>query len=580
MDKLTDMTSVPPTPSASDFQVDFKVLQESSSLFQSGPKWVWRRFVLQGQRLTMFDMIVTSPLMTIQLTTHVTLQPQSGHQYLLQDNGKTILTLFCPSRTRFLKFDSVLRLAASTPSWTRPLQPVFQELVDVATIIVETDQADAPLLSSNGPPNVTAAHVATYVDHLKSVYDIVLALPTQTALYEYLLQLEAAYLVDRGVRNFAHTVHMHYAVDYGRSRTDRTWIAAQDDYSVCPHTTCRRPVPPEIAFLVRVAGAAKACPGCGGTLSSEVFRLAAFRRDHPTVPHGRHNNVVQMPLLPPQTSFKRYLNRVAETLQAQKVHSSDMEAINRTIVAYLQRLDLVAAMARHLVFASIICGNAAYWRHPTVQAASVVRYRHFCALTNERKTRMAWMPTIDIALVRYAHQTTTKTPLSFFDLPSKEGYAAAYAETFLLWAETSPGPYSSFAPSYDAFVTSKAHNNILKQPFLKKKWDTFHWVPSRDCRFVGVDEGSGQAIAVAVAVDAQNDTRDAPPTATEYVAVIGTPLMDNRVQPPNEAAVIKGTRGGDVSIFDTIDPMSFYIATDVGVHAVMLFFMGLLSLFS
>ncbi|KAF0699942.1 Aste57867_9492 [Aphanomyces stellatus] len=252
-----------------------------------------------------------------------------------------------------------------------------------------------------------------------------------------------------------------------------------------------------------------------------------------------------------------------------------------TLVAYVQRLDLVAAMARHLIFVSLICSNYAYWSHPTVLEAAVVRYRQFCHLADDGMTKSAktWMPTIDIALVRYVHQTKAQTPLSFFSLPSvaKDGdmaAAAAYAETFLLWAETFRGPYSSFAPSYDAFKASKESKHVLKLPFRAKKWDKYHWIPSRNSRFIGVDESAAVPMAVAVAATPQQSS--APPTAAEYIAVIGTPLMDNRVQPPRAATVLRGPRGVGTMI-DTTDPFYFYVGFEVSASAIMVIATTILS---
>ncbi|KAF0705969.1 Aste57867_6868 [Aphanomyces stellatus] len=182
-------------------------------------------------------------------------------------------------------------------------------------------------------------------------------------------------------------------------------------------------------------------------------------------------------------------------------------------------------MARHLDFVAHICGHETYWRHPTIIDAALIRYRQFCQLVKAHPKKVL-VPTIDIALVRFAHQRIAPE-LACFQVPAAKDGASAYAETFLLWAETFKSPYSSSAPSFDAFL---AHHNAMKQPFRKMKWDKFHAVPSRDCRFVGVDESYAmpEATAVAMAVASVGPDTVAAPTAVACLAVIGTPFKCDR----------------------------------------------------
>ncbi|KAF0699943.1 Aste57867_9493 [Aphanomyces stellatus] len=564
MDKIAKADAVPVLPTAAvqavlpDFRVDFQV-QEQGPRLLSGQKWVWRQFAIKGQQLIVSDM-VSKPLLTFQVTAQVALEPQSGHLYLLQDNGKTMPTLSCPSATRLSKFQSVLRLAASTPYWVLPPhESILQDLIDVATVIVETDKALGPDTSVK-PKLPLASDVAAYLARIKPTYDHVVTLTSQTDLLMYLAQLEAEYCTSRAaatratVRNFAHVVHQHNASDYDRAnKSDGTWTTAKDNYAACP--SCCAPLADDIAFRVRVAGITLECASCHATISQETIRIGGFYRDHTSF--TVHGNSVDMPLVPQHATYASYTKLVAEAIKP--FGKSDRKLITDTLVAYFQRLDLVAAMARHLVFVSLICSNFTYWSHPRVVEASLIRYRQFRPLALQ-DTAKPLMPTIDIALVRYVHQTLVSLP--FFTLPATHS-DLTYAETFLLWAETFQCPYSSFAPSYDAFMKDKG--NPMKQPFRKKKWEKFHAVPSRDCRFVGVDESYALPMAVAVAVPTAEDTSGAvaaPPMAAEYVAVIGTPLMDHRVQPPREAKVFKGRH--DTLYYAMSDPMTMYAAVEIG----------------
>ncbi|KAF0703804.1 hypothetical protein As57867_007490, partial [Aphanomyces stellatus] len=178
---------------------------------------------------------------------------------------------------------------------------------------------------------ITSADVATYLMHIKPVYDHMLTLEGPTELLNYLSALHAEYAACRTtVRNFAHIVHQHNVVDYENAvKTSTTLPTTTDDYSACPHTTCQKPLPPSIAFGIRVGGANKICPGCNGALSLETFRLAAFRRDHPTFANGKHG-IVYMPMLTQNPSFSTYVQRVVETLRAQSIPSATVKAITGT----------------------------------------------------------------------------------------------------------------------------------------------------------------------------------------------------------------------------------------------------------
>ncbi|KAF0699946.1 Aste57867_9496 [Aphanomyces stellatus] len=547
------LSSAPIATLLPDFRIDVLVLQKRGLLFHHGQKRVWRQLVIQGQQLTVQD-VVTSKTQLVAHTTHVSLQPQPGHQYLLQVHGKTVLTLFCPSGTLFCKLQTILCLSCSTPHWIRPPQTVLQALVDVGATIVETDRATT---ATRPPSNVTPTHVATYLRHVKPVYDHVLTLANETDLLDYLARLEVKYVTFRIRNNFAHTVHQHNASDYARAQSDPHWRPARDDYATC--ALCGVPLAADAAFAVRVAGVVLPCPACGCRLSQETFRLAALYRDHATIRRG--NTCVELPRVPHGATYASYLKLVAVRLE--QLPSIERQVVADMVVTYLQRLDLVAAMARHVHFLSFICSQYRYWSHSTVLEASVIRYHQFLTLG-----KPVLMPTFDIALVRYVHQTVATSPLGFFSLPSSsEAADFAYAETFLLWAETFQCPYSSFAPSYDAFV--KAKDNPMKQLFRQKQWETFHAVPSRDCRFVGVDESSQAVVATAVAVH-HKDKGTVPPTAANYVAVIGTPLLDSRVQP--EAAALQ-ILGGERSL----DSLKMYFTMEAALEGLLLVATALLA---
>ncbi|KAF0720437.1 Aste57867_314 [Aphanomyces stellatus] len=533
-----------------DFRIDFQVL-DTSSLLRA---WVWRQFVIQGQQLTVLDAVTSKLLLTLD-TPRLALKPAASREYLLQtQDGKTLLTVLCPSETLLAKFQATLHRSSSTPYWVPPPQDIFQELIDVAKSIVETEHAaTAPSVKSS--PTIFPVDVATYLSKIKPVYDHVNTCTTKADLVAYLIQLEREYVAHpTTTTNFASLVHRLYPTDLDRSTSDPNWALANTAMTNCPH--CNAPLAPETLFDVRVTQATVPCPECGHALSNDALRLGAFRCDHPTFPVTVCNvtNHLPMPPLRHDSSSDMYqadVSRAVFVYEAQTgmpMPKSERKALDATLTSYFQRLDLVAAMARHLVFVSQLGGHFGYWSHPSVIEAAVIRYHRFCRVTRDHPKK-ALMPTIDIALVRYVHQTISK--LAFFVVPSTDtAAAAAYAETFILWAESSHGSaYSSFAPSFAAYTSG---GNAMTQSLRKKKWEKWSRLPSRDCRFVGVDEyfvdeygAIPSATALYPDAEATGDESDETSSvlqvdahAAEYVAVIGTPLMDDRVVPRREARTL------------------------------------------
>ncbi|KAF0720439.1 Aste57867_316 [Aphanomyces stellatus] len=540
----------------SDLRVDFQV-QEQGSLFRPGQKWVWRQFVIHGQELTILNAATAKSLVVLQ-TPHCSLHPQAGNQVLLHVNGKTQMTLFCPSATRLRKFQAVLRLSASTPYWVLPPQDIFQDLIDVATTIVETDLATSTL-SSKAPPSVTPADVTTYLDTIKPVYDHLLTLPTQTDFLDYLVQLETDYLTDRAtVSTFASMVHRLHPIDYAHAQSD-SWTLASDTCSVCPHPHCNMPFSTDIAFDLRVLGKSYQCRVCHNVITSHTFRLAAFLRAYSTFPVtiGSVSHIIFMPLLPKDGSPDSYQRNVARAIywfqQQTRVvlPRSEHERLETTLALYVQRLDLVAAMARHLGYVTPLCSNFDYWRHPTVMAASIVRYHQYLHVVQIQSKNSRWaLPTVDIALVHHVHQILSSIPLAGFTLHSHEmDMDIAYTETFLVWAEQFNDAYSSAPPSLDAYMAAK--RNLVTKSQRMKRWDTWRRLPSRDCRYVGVYEyvdtlpcatAISDSTRGAVASDDIVLVHDDDSPTLDVVAVIGTPVMDGgRLRhPPTNAKPARG----------------------------------------
>ncbi|KAF0700653.1 Aste57867_8831 [Aphanomyces stellatus] len=517
-----------------DYCID--MLVKIASLFSSIQSWKWRQLVVHGQTLRVLDR-QQNVVATVQTPT-CSLRALADHTFHLLDGTKIICTLYSPSPTVHTKLTAVLRASAATPYWVQPPRDVFQDLLDVASSIVETSEADRGL---KPVVSVAATDVTAYLDNIAAIYDMVCAAPSQAALYDILCCEEGAYMANRAtVCNFASLVRRFYS--------------SKDDYATdacrsCPH--CDASLASDIAFAVRVVGATDhTCPSCGHHLLLETFRLGAFRRATPaihfTVQSETHK--LALPRLPPDGTVASYRPALVHMCRAfhskvgKSVPQSARVALVQQLLAYLEPLDLVRAMGHHLGFAAQICANLTYWRRPVVIHAALERYRQFCYLVNTTIVNPT-VPTIDIALVRYVHQTVATPPMAFFHVPHHpDEVDAAYADTFLRWADAFDGhAYSSFPPSFAAWSRAKGQNAI-NQLHLKAKWDKLVRLPAKDSRFVGVDESYDAMIIHDVAAFG-NTTQDRNDTVvpTPVLAVIGTPLLEDRVPAPRHLrGLVKG----------------------------------------
>ncbi|KAF0699944.1 Aste57867_9494 [Aphanomyces stellatus] len=569
----------PLAASLPEFRVDFLVHQDPSSATsyfrRASPasSHVWRQFIVRGQQLVVAG--TSKPLLTLE-TPHATLEPVSGNEFRLHANKSPILTLFCPSATRLSKFQAVLQLSALTPYWVLSPQTAFEALVDVATAIVETHQANAPpsvtlpakhpTLSSvdttivnedaNEPEPeeacVTAADVAAYLAHCKPVYDHLLTLSTKADVHAYLVQLQTDYAADRAhVLNFAHFVHRQHCMEY-TDAAKSSWAPPALDYSVCPHAICRQPLDADAAFDIRFTGAAVPCSHCGHPITAEDIQYTSVARDHPEL---TFHTTVGTPLrrLPPgQGTYWNYTKLMLNTaMQMQAVGSTPLADIDKAALTQLltdvmiDQLDLVAAMARHLLFVSQVCSQYDYWSHPTVLEASVVRYHQFRQLEATHPTKTL-MPTMDIALVHFAHQAQSSSPSLPLDVPDARSHKktmAGYVETFRLWADTFHDAYSSVCPPSKGGVKARLVHSlaqVAKSPPPR--------YPSVDCWFVGVDEvlpwDLHQPVNGLINEDRNGQASEPSTTTNTFVAVLGTPLMESRVRLPRHVAILGQHRGG------------------------------------
>ncbi|KAF0717187.1 Aste57867_2450 [Aphanomyces stellatus] len=548
----------------STFTMDFQVHIERG-IFDKIASWEWRQFVLAGKSLDIVDnATVGKAKRTHSFAVHecsIDRVSTSGIHYDLKKKGKTQVCFACPSATLLSKFQAALGVAKQSTRgvWTLPPVDFAAQLVSVAASIVETDAA----MPSTGVlrSDMSVAVVDAHLTEMQAMYDLEATCASPEALYEHLLDMEAAYVLSPSTTlNFAHTVAKLHPAFY-QQQTSSPGLPLKTILGRCPHPKCHQPFPVAYMYAIHIQEVpAISCAHCGGGVNYLMFQLEAMLQRTPEIRafskaadgDGDVELRLVLPCLPQDGAMATFLHELKVAFQAEGARGNQAGAailrqrVNEAIEACFTRplghlpYDLVHAMLRQLDFVHKICGNLAYWRHPQVLAASIVRYHKFMHL-------MAYapmlVPTADIDLVWHAHQAASPEAYATYcqqlvgrlvdhdDTVPGGDLAIGYAHTFRHWTEQFHEPYSSQAPTHV--------DDDDKSPGKKSRTPNPFRVPSHDARFYGVDEAatSGAAIpaAIPVAVAKPLDTdlaaaAAAPPAAHDiFVSVIGTPVMDNRV---------------------------------------------------
>ncbi|KAF0718675.1 Aste57867_1549 [Aphanomyces stellatus] len=311
------------------------------------------------------------------------------------------------------------------------------------------------------------------------------------------------------------------------------------DMSSCPHVGCDARLSSDAAFDIRIAGATIACVQCGRPVAAEDMRVASYVRDHPTIrfaaTHNIRANLCSMPRGWQSQPHRHVIYGMDG--RGQPEHGVLGRHFRRTTGrnrhhALQRRTRCTTGMARHLAFLGHVFQLFDMnWRLD----ASIVRYCQFHHLCNLHKLDL--VPTMDIALVQYVHQTISSLPrwtidqlwdrMSCATAPSTDTAAVAYTKTYVLWAETFHGAaYSSYPPNQDAYL---GRTNAVTRRLRLQTWNQVVRMPSRDCRFVGVDE----RLSSLALVDGDDKAL--------HVAVVGTPWIDTRLQLLRDATILGKT---------------------------------------
>ncbi|KDO17664.1 hypothetical protein SPRG_16946, partial [Saprolegnia parasitica CBS 223.65] len=179
--------------------------------------------------------------------------------------------------SRSLRTQLIERLTATATSTasTDTADSVHDQLLSVAAAI--TDRAAVAKKSDLRPCNVSVADVHAHLCGLKDVYDHVAGLPSPLALYDWLLDTEAAY-VDRhrdlhgSARPdvYAHTVYQQDPLSYALGTTSSARRPDVNSYiGVCSY--CKTEYDRALLPVIYVTDGAWPCPTCHETITADVY---------------------------------------------------------------------------------------------------------------------------------------------------------------------------------------------------------------------------------------------------------------------------------------------------------------------
>ncbi|KAH9097987.1 hypothetical protein LEN26_016791 [Aphanomyces euteiches] len=439
-------------------EVDFRVKKARAI---GSDDWVWRQIVLHGQKL---DVIHKNAIVETFSTVSCELNEamSATRVYQIVSGGEPRLTFCCPSETLYNKFATVFRASRSTEFWTFPPVDLFEDLVGVAKMIVETEaglQASpvkAPVVPASG---VTVAQLYEHVLAIEA--DFVKALEAKTAadhsppLVQQILKLYPEIVWEDGAMSAALTLQL--------------------DLTKCP--TCAKPFSVLSQIKFHVGGKTLVCGQCAQEAHYETFKIAQLRKEVPTFEFqsGLFKTARSMPLpdIPRDGKAKSSTDRLWRAVFEYEttkhgVPSKAKAALEERIMACLNRLDLVQLIYRQLLFMAQIVAHFDYWNHPTVIQAAIHRYDKFRVVANAPKAQDL-AATLDILL-------------------GSDFLLARLGNAAFVWGQAFNEPYSSCALESNEPLPATSGGGVVQDRFPRDKWAKFTRLPSRGDRFVGVHE--------------------------------------------------------------------------------------------
>ncbi|KAF0717923.1 Aste57867_2012 [Aphanomyces stellatus] len=466
----------------------------------------WCQFLVVGQTLDILDSYNGGRLYSMSVE-HITIQYLSGHHFQLQKKGKPCLLFSSPSTRLLSKLETALQLACESVNSTLPPTSDWANLIDVASAIVETE-SNQPLAAIPSQCHYTVDDMLGYLNQMSEIFAALLENCTSTeGLYDGLLDMEAEFVMI-SASNVLETLDDHS--DDVIPVCNLTSL--REILNHCPH--CHDPLTTLDMYSMHVQAMYIVCRKCGDSRSDTKRFNCKHCVKHKEMQYS-NSQWQKQPMLQDQqamrcklnTALAKYCNRPLGTLG----------------------FDFILTMMHHLNLSNCFHTNMEYWMQSIVLQACLIRYNKFLHLTTLYPNEML-VPTCDILLIESAktnesYEVSPNETLPFA-LPAitalvhgdKQSVLEAYIRTCVLWSTAFDEPYSSFAPNWLLENLSVDMKRALAQGKLKLL------LPSPDCRFVGVDD-----IFQAVPTFHSQCSSILPAAKSVFVAVIGTPIMDDRL---------------------------------------------------
>ncbi|KDO18244.1 hypothetical protein SPRG_16328 [Saprolegnia parasitica CBS 223.65] len=542
--------------------------------------WTTRQIALTTQTLEVLDgNKLKFACNTTNCTTRVlpAIDAKRAFPFELLEHGKPKAVFNAPTATARDDLLRRIEAAAAGVAWESPSNH-WDNFLSVARRINEAKHANVP------KSNVSVALVQRHFQDMIDIYNVTGSFTNIDDLYAYFLDQEREYVKGEArAGNFAQTVHQLHPICYAEGKKQRPLCSAIGDIIThCAHRNCRAPLPLRMSFGLHILQQPGMCPGCSRPLYYETYKILDFLEATPSVLTkystltGTGTMVFTPPEIPDDGRFGTFFDLLIDmllrcedgTMYASRVLRMQVKGMARKTLRLpigAFTVDLVQGMFRQLDFINKMVPHTEYWMHPEVLTASICRYEQFMYLMGKIETDAVGVmvtmlvPTSDIDLVWHAHQTTgrpyrdysrsvnkNKMIIDHDDTIPGGDLAKGYADTFVLWSQTYHEAYSSFPPSYEAWIASSSPDPITRH-VLRKKWAKHGNVPSKNNRFYGVNETCVvEALPYATAVVEANAVK--PESVLEavpiYITVIGTPVMDGRVRMPYSAQSMMMFDGG------------------------------------
>ncbi|OQR99856.1 hypothetical protein ACHHYP_04240 [Achlya hypogyna] len=188
--------------------------------------------------------------------------------------NKKKLVLELPSPRIRMKFVALVTTAATFIDYVIPEESVWDRLISVASDIT----THAPVKRVK-PCGLSVGDVQAHIDNLTNVYNHLSTLGSPLALYAWLLELEAEYVVKHRSHalngSYAHAVYKQSTLAYALGTTSAEQKPDPATFvTVCPH--CKREYDRALIYQIYRNRGKWPCGTCGETIRKDIYYKNQF----------------------------------------------------------------------------------------------------------------------------------------------------------------------------------------------------------------------------------------------------------------------------------------------------------------